>query len=63
MATNIKLNVVTENMIKYCYTCPEAHKCDTEEKCIACWEEKGIITKEDLEETVTTEKLLKQYAE
>lgn len=61
MTENNKYNVITHNMIQYCYTCPQAHECDTEEKCIACWIEKGLIKKEDLQETLTTEKLLKLY--
>ncbi|MBH5317578.1 hypothetical protein I6N90_07155 [Paenibacillus sp. GSMTC-2017] len=59
----IRPDVITKNMIQYCYTCPEAHKCDTEEKCITCWEEKGLLKKEDLEEQLTTAQLLTLYAE
>ncbi|MFD0587382.1 hypothetical protein ACFQZE_05175 [Paenibacillus sp. GCM10027627] len=62
MTETNKYNIVTEKMIKYCYTCPEAHKCDTEEKCIACWKEKGLLNEEELKELETTEGLLKLYA-
>ncbi|UVI31068.1 hypothetical protein [Paenibacillus spongiae] len=54
----------TLNYLKYCYTCQDAHLClsDTESKCIACWEEKNILKKEEAA-PVTTEELLRKYAE
>lgn len=59
---NNRESEITKNMIKYCYTCEDAHKCDTEEKCIACWEAKGIMKKEQKDE-LTTEELLREYAQ
>ncbi|GKU78855.1 hypothetical protein [Paenibacillus sp. L3-i20] len=63
MTELIKIDVITKNMIQYCYTCPDAHKCDTEEKCKTCWEAKGLLKKEDLKEQLTTEQLLTLYAQ
>lgn len=28
---------VTELMLRLCYTCDDVNRCDTEEKCIACF--------------------------
>jgi hypothetical protein len=55
-------NLFTVNYLKFCYTCQDAHQCDTEGKCVACWEEKGLLNKEAKVE-LTTEELLRQYAE
>jgi len=50
------------NYLQYCYTCLDAHKCDTVAKCTACWEEKGIAVKEEAKKEPTTEELLMLYA-
>lgn len=51
----------TRNYLQFCYTCLDAHKCDTEAKCMACWEEKGLAAMEE-EKEPTTEELLMLYA-
>ncbi|MFC4102271.1 hypothetical protein [Paenibacillus xanthanilyticus] len=51
----------TRNLLQFCYTCHEAHECDTERKCIACWEALGIED-EAVEAEQTTEELLVLYA-
>jgi hypothetical protein len=45
--------IITKYMIQYCYTCEKALECDTDEKCIACWEAKGLIEKGELQEPLT----------
>ncbi|TVY01444.1 hypothetical protein [Cohnella terricola] len=56
--------VYTINYLKYCYTCQHAHECETEGKCVACWEEKGLLNKDgEKPHAVTTEELLRAYAE
>ncbi|GIP24276.1 MULTISPECIES: hypothetical protein [Paenibacillus] len=52
--------VMTRNLLQFCYTCEDAHMCDCEEKCIECWAEKGMLTAEDngVEETRA---LLQEY--
>ncbi|OZB91219.1 hypothetical protein [Paenibacillus sp. XY044] len=61
MNENNRLRDLTTFMIHYCYTCPEAYECTTEEKCLACWKAKQADIEEKLE-TKTTEKLLREYA-
>ncbi|NIK79640.1 hypothetical protein FHS15_004801 [Paenibacillus castaneae] len=59
----------TNNYLQFCYTCLEAHQCDEESKCVACWEKNGIDIKEGMKDEVLdetkdnqTEDLLKLYA-
>ncbi|WP_256758505.1 hypothetical protein [Cohnella sp. WQ 127256] len=56
-------NTITNNYLQFCYTCQEAHQCENEKKCLACWEEKGIAAKEEYAQTTTTEDFLRLYAE
>ncbi|MCR8659870.1 hypothetical protein [Paenibacillus endoradicis] len=51
----------TKNLLQFCYTCPDAPNCETEEKCRACWTE-NELQDEKLEANLTTEELLRQYA-
>ncbi|GAB6989995.1 hypothetical protein [Paenibacillus pini] len=52
MTTN-EMEMTTHNLLHYCYTCEGAALCDTEEKCKACWAEKGMLAEavKDLDET------------
>lgn len=61
METILKEMNLTTFMLHNCYTCKDAHACDTEAKCKACWEEKRM----ELEKTQlapTTKQLLTYYA-
>ncbi|HIW34472.1 MAG TPA: hypothetical protein IAA29_16985 [Candidatus Paenibacillus intestinavium] len=50
----------TRNLLQFCYTCPDAAHCETEEQYRACWAEHEQAT--TLEADLTTEELLRQYA-
>lgn len=45
-----KQDVVTRNLLQFCYHCEDAHLCTTEEDCKACWAANGLYE----EETNTT---------
>ncbi|MCR2804064.1 hypothetical protein [Paenibacillus soyae] len=65
MTTETVNQKTTKNLLQFCYTCAEAHTCDTEKKCIACWEANGLLNhqEEDKEgRELTTEELLVLYA-
>ncbi|WP_169733350.1 MULTISPECIES: hypothetical protein [Paenibacillus] len=38
---------VTKNLLQLCYTCEDAHQCQTEEQCRACWAENGMIPEQE----------------
>ncbi|MDT3424765.1 hypothetical protein J2Z22_000277 [Paenibacillus forsythiae] len=38
---------VTRNLLQLCYTCEDAHQCQTEEQCRACWAESGMIPEQE----------------
>ncbi|QWU13944.1 hypothetical protein SAMN04487895_101204 [Paenibacillus sophorae] len=38
---------VTKNLLQLCYTCDDAHQCQTEEQCKACWAENGMIPEQE----------------
>ena len=31
---------ITRNYLRFCYDCTDAAGCDTEAKCLACWEDR-----------------------
>lgn len=49
---------VTELMLRLCYHCEDVDKCETEEKCVACFKAND---KADIENAMTRE-LLRLYA-
>ncbi|WEK53123.1 MAG: hypothetical protein P0Y55_11005 [Candidatus Cohnella colombiensis] len=55
------MDVLTNNYLKFCYTCDEAHQCQNERDCIACWQEKGLLLQAEVEQE-TTEAFLREYA-
>ncbi|MNZ65654.1 hypothetical protein D3C78_838520 [compost metagenome] len=60
----MKDNTVTDftrNYLQFCYTCLDAHQCDTEGKCVACWDDKAQAAADE-EQAITTEDLLRLYA-
>ncbi|WP_159888230.1 hypothetical protein [Paenibacillus puerhi] len=54
--------IVTQNYLRFCYTCQQAHECVTEKQCTDCWIEKGMAPA-DLLEADETKRLLREYAE
>ncbi|WP_313996728.1 hypothetical protein [uncultured Paenibacillus sp.] len=36
--TDLKTDIITQNYMRYCYYCNQAEQCDTELKCLQCWE-------------------------
>ncbi|MBY9079248.1 hypothetical protein KIH86_22540 [Paenibacillus sp. HN-1] len=38
---------VTKNLLQLCYNCEDAYLCETEEQCMACWTENGMIPQEE----------------
>ena len=52
---------ITRNFMQLCYDCTDAHRCDTEAQCMACWLEQPAA--EAADEADETEKLLALYAE
>ncbi|MFB9324856.1 hypothetical protein ACFFSY_02730 [Paenibacillus aurantiacus] len=61
MAFDPKATLTTRNLLQFCYTCQEAHECDTERRCIACWQANGTWV-EPANAERTTEELLVFYA-
>lgn len=55
-------NLLTEWYFRFCYVCPDAAKCETEEKCVACFAQSGLPVEEAMPEP-TTEELLWQYCQ
>ncbi|MDF2925067.1 MAG: hypothetical protein K0R57_3981 [Paenibacillaceae bacterium] len=53
--------IVTQNLMRFCYTCDHAHGCDTEEMSKQCWSEQDFAADAVAEEDMTAE-LLRQYA-
>ncbi|AWB44796.1 hypothetical protein DCC85_11580 [Paenibacillus sp. CAA11] len=53
-------DVMTRNLLQFCYTCEDAHLCTTEEACRACWEENGMMEQE-ADGTEETRQLLMEY--
>ncbi|WP_172251008.1 hypothetical protein [Saccharibacillus deserti] len=51
---------LTRNYLTLCYNCQDAHLCETEEQCLACWAEQGMLNEEE-QDTAETGKLLKMY--
>ncbi|MDO3412258.1 hypothetical protein QWJ34_21015 [Saccharibacillus sp. CPCC 101409] len=50
---------LTRNYLTLCYNCQDAHLCETEEKCLACWSEQGLMDEET--EASETNELLNMY--
>lgn len=61
MRTTIQDNV-TNQFMKFCYTCDDAHQCTTEEACKACWTANGM-THETNDGAQETRELLLNYYE
>lgn len=40
-------DMMTVNLLRLCYNCEDAHLCETEEKCRACWTEQGLLPMEN----------------
>ena len=38
---------ITRNFMQLCYHCDDAHRCDTEQKCMQCWEEQGLLHEDE----------------
>ncbi|NGZ74617.1 hypothetical protein [Saccharibacillus alkalitolerans] len=53
-------NQLTRNYLTLCYNCQDAHLCDTEEQCLACWADQGLLNEEEAE-AVETGRLLNMY--
>ncbi|WP_339314606.1 hypothetical protein [Paenibacillus sp. FSL R10-2734] len=45
---------MTRNLLQLCYNCDDAHLCETEEQCRACWADNGMLD----EQTDETKQLL-----
>lgn len=52
---------LTRFLLHHCYTCPNAPECDTEERCLACMEEKRAQAEEEQGQRATR-RLLNEYA-
>lgn len=57
---NVNQEVMTRNLLQFCYTCEDAHTCTDEEMCIECWAEKGMLTTEE-NGAEETRALLQEY--
>lgn len=53
-------HLLTEWYLRYCYPCLDAAHCDTEEKCLACFDLTGLPV-DGVRPEPTTEELLRQY--
>ncbi len=51
---------LTRNYLNLCYNCQDAHLCESEEQCLACWAEQGVLDEEETE-AAETGKLLNMY--
>ena len=40
-------DMMTVNLLRLCYNCTDAYQCETEEKCLACWTDQGLMTAQD----------------
>ncbi|MFC7680253.1 hypothetical protein [Paenibacillus sp. GCM10028914] len=59
----IETDMMTVNLLRLCYNCDDAHLCETEEKCRACWAEQGLLpTDEDAGQRETKEFLQMMHA-
>ncbi|MCI3927016.1 hypothetical protein MO973_43280 [Paenibacillus sp. TRM 82003] len=61
-------NATTRNLLFFCYTCPDLRRCETLEKCEACWSETEAALAAEAEaeavsdaEPDSTEALLRAY--
>ncbi len=52
-------NQLTRNYLNLCYNCQDAHLCESEEQCLACWAEQGVLEEET--EASETGQLLNLY--
>ncbi|WP_170308072.1 hypothetical protein [Paenibacillus dakarensis] len=43
-------DMITANLLRLCYHCEDAHLCESEEKCRACWTEQGQMAEDHAEE-------------
>ncbi|USB33553.1 hypothetical protein [Paenibacillus sp. YPG26] len=57
----VNQEVVTRNLLQFCYTCEDAHLCTTEEACEACWAAKGLLDLEEENGAEETRALLFEY--
>ena len=55
-------NKTTELLLRHCYNCDDAYKCDTEEKCVECFCNLAELEVEDHEEDVELRELFRLYA-
>lgn len=62
MNTKLKEMDLTTFMLHYCYTCKDAHQCDTERKCLECFEAKRAEVDKKQEADPTTKQLFTYYA-
>ncbi|QDH23320.1 hypothetical protein [Saccharibacillus brassicae] len=53
---------MTRNYLTLCYNCQDAHLCDTEEQCLACWTEQGLLNEQETEPAETHALLNLYYA-
>ncbi|WP_167336659.1 hypothetical protein [Paenibacillus camerounensis] len=47
--TTFETDYVTRNLLQLCYNCDDAHLCETEEQCRACWADNGMMPTEENE--------------
>ena len=45
--TTFQTDYVTRNLLQLCYNCDDAHLCETEEKCRACWADSGMLPEQN----------------
>lgn len=38
---------ITQHYLNLCYHCNQIQKCQTEEECLACWTDQGLLTSEE----------------
>lgn len=53
---------ITKYLLTMCYHCDDVTKCETEEKCRACWAERAMLQEDNQQQELTTEQLLREYA-
>ncbi|GGO02120.1 hypothetical protein [Saccharibacillus kuerlensis] len=53
---------MTRNYLNLCYNCQDAYLCETEEQCLACWSEQGLLDEAAPAEAETSKLLNLYYA-
>ncbi|AJS58413.1 hypothetical protein [Paenibacillus sp. IHBB 10380] len=56
------VDLTSKKLLQFCYTCEDAHACDSEEKCKSCWEEHGMLTEQEANVTETQKFLQMMHA-